>query len=162
VRVLEVRRFARIVLTLAAAAVTLLVPGVAAGHGASSLNVYPPVAAAGDEISVYATMLWTDQPVVVSLLAIDGTQWVLGHSTTDGNGSFSTLVRVPDDLPDATYSVLARADNGEDAHARLDLVTPPGSVPLLPVVAAAVAVIAVVLFVVAVVLRRRRRIDPDA
>lgn len=133
----------------------------ALGHGGLGLRVDPPVAESGAEIVVYGDYLWTDQQVSIVLLAIDGTMWTLGQATTDGNGSVNARVTLPAGLPDATYSILARAPSGEDAHVRL-IVRAAGPVPPVALVVVAVlAVVLVIAFTAAVVMRRRRRIDPD-
>jgi hypothetical protein len=130
----------------------LVIGGVAFAHGGRRLVVEPPVAAPGGTLSVHGSVLWSDQPVTVVLLAIDGTMWSLGDTVTSGNGDLEASVALPEGLPDATYSILARADNGEDAHVELVVRSP---FPIGVVIGAGVAVIGVVLFVAAVVLRRR-------
>jgi hypothetical protein len=127
-------------------------------HNGQQIVVYPAVAEPGTTIDVYGSFLWTDQPLEILLLAIDGTQWSLGASETDGNGSFSTVVTLPGGLPDATYGVLVRTPAGDDAHADVVIRSP---FPATQVAVAVGAVAAVVLFVLAVVLRRRRRFTVD-
>jgi hypothetical protein len=124
-------------------------------HGGRGLIVDPSVSPPGAGISVHGSYLWTDQAVTIVLLAIDGTMWTLGESSTSGNGDLESSVVLPSDLPDATYSIVARAANGEDAHVQL-IIRSAGPTMPLPVLAAAVlSVVLVVSFTIAVVLRRR-------
>ena len=117
----------------------------------------PSVAAPGTDVSVHGSYLWTDQPVTIVLLAIDGTMWTLGDAYTSGNGDLESSVRLPEGLPDATYSILARAGNGEDAHVELVISRGVDTTPTVINGGVAVALLAVlVAFVPAVVLRRRR------
>jgi hypothetical protein len=132
--------------------------GVAA-HGNKGLVVEPPVAEPGSAIKVHGSYLWTDRAVKIVLLAIDGTMWTLGEGSTGGNGDLETNVVLPPDLPDATYSILARAANGEDAHVELVIRGAGGGAQTGIVVGAAAGVVAlVVAFTAAVVIRRRRAI----
>lgn len=131
----------------------------ALGHGGLGLVVEPPVAQPGQTLDVHGSYLWTDRAVKIVLLAIDGTMWTLGDAETNGNGDLESSVVLPADLPDATYSILARAANGEDAH--VELVIRRGGDATATLVIGGVAIALVVLlvaFVTAVVLRRRRAI----
>jgi len=137
----------------------LAIASPAAAHGGRGLIVDPSVAAPGSTISVHGSYLWTDQPVTIVLLAIDGTMWMLGESVTGGNGDLESKVVLPPDLPDATYSILARAANGEDAHVELVIRREGDATATWVIGGVAIALVAlVVAFVAAVVLRRRRAI----
>jgi hypothetical protein len=95
--------------------------------------------------------------VTIVLLAIDGTMWTLGNAYTSGNGDLESNVRLPEALPDATYSILARAANGEDAHVELVIRGDGDATATLLIGGVAVALVALlVAFVAAVVVRRRR------
>ena len=125
----------------------------AAAHGGRTLVVEPPVAAPGAALSVHGSYLWSDQPVTLVLLAIDGTMWTLGESATGGNGDLESNVVLPEGLPDATYVILARAENGEDAHVELVVRSESSSVPI-PVALGAAAVGLVAVFGAAAARRR--------
>lgn len=149
----------RAALALLVVPLLLAVVGPVLAHGGRAVAVFPPVAQPGMTVNVQGSVLWTEQPVTVFLLAIDGTQWPLGEGATDGTGGVSLDVVVPDGLPDATYSVVVRAiASGEDAHGQLILRS--SQPPLLPLALAVGAVLLVVAFTAAVVVGRRRRIDP--
>jgi len=131
----------------------------ALGHGGLGLVVEPPVAQPGQTLDVHGSYLWTDRAVKIVLLAIDGTMWTLGDAETNGNGDLEASVVLPADLPDATYSILARAANGEDAHVELVIRRGGDATATLVIGGVAIAlVVLLVLFVAAVVLRRRRAI----
>jgi len=136
----------------------LVVVTTVLGHGGLGLVVEPPVAQPGQTLDVHGSYLWTDRAVKIVLLAIDGTMWTLGDAETNGNGDLESSVVLPADLPDATYSILARAANGEDAH--VELVIRHGddsATSTLLIGGVAIALVAfLVAFVAAVVLRRRR------
>ncbi len=123
------------------------------------LVVEPPVAQPGQTLNVHGSYLWTDRAVKIVLLAIDGTMWTLGDAETNGNGDLESSVVLPADLPDATYSILARAANGEDAHVELVIRREGDATATLVIGGVAIALVALlVAFVAAVVLRRRRAI----
>ena len=129
------------------------------GHGGLGLVVEPPVAQPGQTLDVHGSYLWTDRAVKIVLLAIDGTMWTLGDAETNGNGDLESNVVLPTDLPDATYSILARAANGEDAHVELVIRRASDATATLVIGGMAIALVALlVAFVAAVVLRRRRAI----
>ena len=113
----------------------------------------------GQTLDVHGSYLWTDRAVKIVLLAIDGTMWTLGDAETNGNGDLESSVVLPADLPDATYSILARAANGEDAHVELVIRRRGDATATLVIGGVAIALVALlVAFVAAVVLRRRRAI----
>ena len=139
---------------------TLLAASSVLGHGGLGLVVEPPVAQPGQRLNVHGSYLWTDRAVKIVLLAIDGTMWTLGEAETTGNGDLESSVMLPPDLPDATYSILARAANGEDAHVELVIRRAGDSTTAtLLIGGAAIALVTfLVALVAAVVLRRRRAI----
>jgi hypothetical protein len=144
---------------LGASFLAVAVAWTALGHGGRGLIVDPSTSPPGGEVSVHGSYLWTDQPVTIVLLAIDGTMWTLGDAFTSGNGDLESSVVLPPDLPDATYSILARAANGEDAHVELVVRREGDATATLVIGGVAIALVALlVAFVVAVVLRRRRGI----